>query len=163
MNENVNPSAPLPKGQLVQTRAQIPSALPAPADPPENWPTSLDYTTARGQAMIVRLSGPPTMTVAEAGEKEYAVVDYLIHPAESVDEDTGELSQFVRCSLLLADGRTISTSGPLVCRKWLLILRMCGQPSEDRPIAVRFARRSSRRQGRIYDDIELVVTNGGGQ
>lgn len=157
MNDNDNALSPTPTRAVLAPRAPIPSAPPAPLDSPETWPTSLDLSTTAGKIALVKLSGVAQLNVAEAGDSVYRIVGYVMHPDSRADEETGEISEYTRTAFLTDDGRTIASTGMSVTRKWLMIVRMMGNPSVENPIPVTFAKVKSRRPGRTFDDVELVA------
>lgn len=119
-------------------------------------PTSLDQSTDAGQCALVNATGPPDVTVEEIDGEVFDVQDYVVWTAHTPDDETGEIREHPRTTLIAPDGRTLQTTSEYVPHRLSLMIGMRGPGPWNPPIRVEVMRRQSRRKGRIYHDIRFL-------
>ena len=93
----------------VPVQLQPPRSLPAlytKADVPmSQWGTSLDVYTPGGWAKVMRALSPADWMPRDGGEMWLNVADWISHPHEVTDPETGEVSLVTRLVLIGKDGK----------------------------------------------------------
>jgi len=107
---------------------------------------SLPEDTRKRVLYVSRMAQGESLAGPQALKKPIAVVEWLTHPTEKVDDHTGEVTPAVR--LVLSDGKgfMISTSSPIALQAWMLIVGMLGKGPYDPPITVQL--REGGREGK---------------
>jgi len=96
--------------------------------PQKTYQITFDHTTASGRKMLLAgLQGEcePSDKVINT---ELLVEHVLVHPAQSVDEESGEISSWDRCVIYTADGRRVSFGSKGIVDSINLIAGIYGQP-----------------------------------
>lgn len=118
-------------------------------------PTSLDLTSDNGKMLALNAGNPGDI---EIGKEGYVIVEahaFLIVPDEQVDEETGELHQFVRTILFERDGRTFRTTAAHAPHRIAATIDLYPRAFIDHPIRYIIRNRLGKR-GRMYHDIRLA-------
>lgn len=139
----------------VATRVHTGRLYPLQETPLHQCPTSLDLSTDHGRAMALAAGNPGDI---EIGKEGYVIVDaygYLIVPDEQVDEDTGELHQFVRTILFTRDGQTFRTTAAHAPHRVQAVLDLFGPHAFENGVRLIIRNRVGKR-GRVYHDIRLA-------
>lgn len=132
---------------------------------PEEWgvrnffsgvQTSLDFSNQLGRAMVMACLKDDCIPGKEVINTPIAVTDWLIHPVETTDPDTGEVQRFLRTCLVLDDRRIVAFGSSGVAKDLMLI---CGlfRPAPWKPplkIKVRVRDIGNGRQWYVIDVIE---------
>ena len=119
-------------------------------------PTSLDVATEEGQITLINATGPPDLTIDEYDGKTFLISHYVVWTSQTVDEETGEVREHPRTTLIDPDGRTLQTTSEFVPHRLSLLCAMRGPGPYDPPVPIVVRLRQSRRKGRVYHDIKFV-------
>jgi hypothetical protein len=119
-------------------------------------PTSLDVSTVVGECNLINATGPPDLTFDECDGQTFHVRDYVVWTSQSVDEETGEVREHPRTTLIDNDGRTLQTTSEFVPHRLALLIGLRGPGTFDPPVPITVIRRQSRRKGRFYHDIKFL-------
>lgn len=92
-------------------------AVPKPNTPLMECPTNLDLTTQRGKALLIKSEGGRDYEHDGIEQVRIRVTHYLMKPTEVVDENTGEVREFVEVVLYDANGKMYRTSGVAAPRR----------------------------------------------
>lgn len=117
---------------------------------------TFDLTTERGRAELLEIIEAPALAADENLNVDIDVVGYVCHPAERIDQETGEVSHFTRTVLLLADGRKIGMGSDFARRSLDRMAFVRGHAPWNPPLKCRIVpERSSNK--RTYYRIAAVV------
>lgn len=130
---------------------------PLQETPLTKCPTSLDLSTDHGRVLAIAAGNPGDLELDKNGVLVIAVHDFLIVPDEQVDEETGELHQFVRTILFDAQGRTFRTTAAHAPHRIAAVMDVYGTSTWPRGVKLVIRARMGKRQ-RVYHDIRLVQT-----
>lgn len=96
--------------------------LPLQTDPPERWPASFDVQSDEGKARAMNAAVRPDLEIDPEHPFSFHFTDWLIMPESQVDEDTGEVSEYLSLIFFLPGGQRVKTTGRVVMErlaKWL--------------------------------------------
>jgi hypothetical protein len=117
-------------------------------------PTSLDLNTIRGKALMLKASSPGDYDVKPGVPIRLIVCHWAVIPDTQVDEETGELHEFVRTVLYDAEGKTFRTSSAHSPMRLCAMLELFSPAEWANGIPVIVVARQSKR-GRVYHDVEV--------
>ena len=115
----------------------------------------IDGTTEEGIAQLYNLVGGEAGKGREYLGRTIEVVGYIVHPA-SVEGEDGEVHDYARTVLLLADGTQIAVGSDVIPRRLELYEMMIRQAPWDPPAKMQITPLRSRK-GREYFSITAVV------
>lgn len=119
-------------------------------------PTSLDLKTDHGKALALAAGNPADL---EIGREGYIIVEahnFLIQPAEKVDEETGELHQYIKTTLFTRDGQMFHTTAAHMPHRIAATIDLFPRAFRDHPVHYLIRPRVGKR-GRTYHDIRLAM------
>jgi hypothetical protein len=131
--------------------------VPQQGTPLHQCPTSLDLTSARGKACLINAMNPATISVRGNGSATIRMTDYLVYPVAEVDEESGEVKEFVRTVLIDRDGNTLVLTSPHAPNRIAELLGMYSREEWRAGIPVIVSERRSRREGRTYHDMRVAL------
>lgn len=144
--------------------ATVPSAASSPPPAPMTVPrrqaalvvrADIDSSTEGGRATLYNLIGGEAGKGREYLDRTIEVVGYIVHPA-SVEGEDGEVHDYARTVLLLADGTQIAVGSDVIPRRLELFEMMVRPAPWDPPAKIQITALRSR-QGREYFSITAVV------
>lgn len=97
-NTPVNQASPERGGQLVNPR-------------PVHRNTSIALDTREAKMKLFKASQSADVTVDTLGDRSFFAVDWMVHPKQMVDRDTGEVREAMRTVFWMEDGRTLEMFG----------------------------------------------------
>lgn len=130
--------------------------VPRPDTPLTSCPTTIDLSTHEGKAMMIAATGMPDITVDPTLPTEMDITGYIVFPDAQVDEETGELKQFNRTVLILADGRTFATTSEVILKRLQAIVQLWGRGPWHPPLRVCAVCRIGRKRGRLFHDLRVL-------
>jgi hypothetical protein len=115
---------------------------------------SFNPETPRGFELLIKGMQGEQKDLSEEANKDLLVTDYLIHPASSIDDETGEVKDFDRVVVYTKDGNVYSC-GSLGVKKSIALMAMArGTATWDPPIACKV--RTTKTSGK-KNWMELVI------
>lgn len=118
-------------------------------------PTNLDLDTNNGKALAIAASNPSDLEITDGRGLTAVFTHYLIFADQSVDEETGEVSEFPRTVLYTREGLTFRTSSEHMPHKIAQICDLFGEGGWGQGIRIRISERRSRKTGRTYHDLRI--------
>jgi hypothetical protein len=125
--------------------------------PANQWPTSLDASVPEQCAAIFNAGNPPDVSVGLGEVITFVAVHWLIYLEEFEDEETGELRPGPVLTLYDRDGRTFRTTSQFAPRRLKAALELYSKNEWIKGITFVIRDRPSKRPGRHYHDIRIVV------
>lgn len=117
-------------------------------------PTNIDTTTIVGKAMLLRAMSPAELEVEPGKPLRLVVYQWIVFPDQSVDEDSGEVSEFVRTVFFDGEGKTFRTSSEHTPRRVAALLELFSPAEWANGIPLMISVRNGKR-GRLYHDIQI--------
>jgi Phage Single-stranded DNA-binding protein len=117
--------------------------------------TTLDVETEEGKALLVSAGSPGTLDFDERGRCYFTLCDVALFWDTEVDEETGEISEFVRTTFYNKDGETFRTTSPYACHFIARLIDVYGMERFKAGIPVKVCERVSRREKRRYHDFKV--------
>lgn len=96
--------------------------------------TSLELDSDRGRKLLFACMGGEVVAGKDAINTQIEIVDYLIHPVDSVDEDTGEVRKWVRTCLVSPAGAVIAFGSGGILKSLQLLSVQWGKAPWEPPI-----------------------------
>jgi hypothetical protein len=128
-----------------------PQGTPLPA-----CPTNLPMNTLLGRALMLKASGPGDYEVQPGKPLRLMARWWAMIPDSATDEDTGEISEFIRVVLFDADGKSFRTSAAHAPSRLRGLLELVPSEEWQNGVALIIEQRRGKR-GRDYHDINLDV------
>lgn len=119
-------------------------------------PTSLDVSTEAGQLALANATGPADFVFDELDGQTFDVVHYVCWTDWSVDEQSGEVREHPRTTLIDKDGQTLQTTSEFVPHKLARLIAAGRRAPFDPPLRIEVVKRQSRRKGRVYHDLKIL-------
>ena len=116
---------------------------------------TLDLTTERGQAMLVAAGSPGELALDETGRLSMVLCDFACFWDTEVDEETGEIKEFVRSVFYAPDGRTFRTTSNHAPHFFARCVDVYGLERVKAGLPIRICERVSRREKRRYHDFKI--------
>lgn len=116
-------------------------------------PTNLDLTTDRGKALAFNALGESDYAINAGEQVRIKATNYLVYPGESVDDETGEVSQYAWLVIFDASGKFVKTTSEVITQRLALALKMFSKSEWEAGIPLVIIPRQSRRTGRTYHDV----------
>lgn len=121
--------------------------------------TNLDLTTYQGKALILKAGSPGDYEVRSDKPLAMIVHAYAVFPDTAVNEETGEVSEFVRTVLFDKDGKTFRTSAAHAPTRFLIAASLFTPQQWQAGIPFIIKARTSKRD-RVYHDIQIDTSAG---
>jgi hypothetical protein len=141
--------APAP---VVEARGRL---IPADGTPVGGCPTNLDLTTEDGRRALLAALGEGDVQVADLHGDPFPTSHYLVTPGESVDPETGEVSNYPRLVLISPEGKTLVTTSTVVPHRMAAVLDLWGPGPWEPPLPLVVIERRARRTGRTYHELRM--------
>lgn len=93
--------------------------------------TSLDLNTVEGRKAYVRCQQEECEKPDRYVNAEIAITHFLVHPAASTDETSGERHTWARCVLFTKEGKMIAFGSEGILKSLRMALTMFGPPPWD--------------------------------
>lgn len=103
------PHGPHPVAMTKQGAPLVPKAWGMPTVLPD-FTTSLDVSTDRGKRLVEKCLNGESESGKECINLELSLVDFLIKPNESPNEETGEVTRYVQTFLICEGDRIVRFS-----------------------------------------------------
>lgn len=117
-------------------------------------PTNLDLATMRGKAMMLKAMSPSDLEVDVMQPVRITATNWVLIPDQSVDEETGEVSQFIRTVFIDANGTIFRTSSAHSPFRLRAMLELFNEKEWAVGIPLVIGVRKSKR-GRLYHDFQI--------
>lgn len=146
-------------GAVVPVRADAMSGELFPLAPDEHpmrfW-ANFSTEDMAGKALVMKCFGASDVRIDGILGETVELHQFLLHPVQLVNKESGEVSDAVRAAFVLSDGRMLSTCSAGAIRGLKLLCGMCGTGPWSPPLKVRFKQVETRAGRRTYN-LELVV------
>lgn len=119
--------------------------------------TTLDVTTDRGKALLVAAGSPSDLGLDETGRCSFRVVDFAAFWDWQLDEETGEVKEFVRSVFYTRDGSTFRSTSPHAPHFFARCVDVYGLDKVREGLPVTVTERRSKREKRTYHDFRVEV------
>lgn len=129
--------------------------IPRHGTPIAGCPTNLDLRTEAGRAMLLAALGEGDVDVATMNGSPFPTSHYLVTPGESVDPETGEVSNYPRLVLISPEGKTLVTTSIVVPHRLAAVLDLWGPGPWEPPLPLLVMERRNRRTGRTYHELRM--------
>lgn len=138
--------------------ARAPKPLNIRLDSPDavNIFTTIDISTPKGKALLVRTMSKPDLRVEELIGTEIAIVGIVAQAVMLTDEKTGEEVEAPRIGLILADGNTAGATSQGVLASCKTLAALYGLPSDDNPWTVTVRQVPTRKGYRTFELLPVV-------
>lgn len=118
---------------------------------------TLDISTERGKAALVAAGSPGELSLDEIGRLEMTLTDFACFWDQEIDEETGEIREFVRSVFYSPDGRTFRTTSTFAPHFFARLVDVYGLERVQAGIPIRVCERVSRREKRRYHDFRVAT------
>lgn len=125
--------------------------------PASEWPTSLDRSVPEQRAAIFNAGNPPDFRVEVGQTVNFTAHHWLMYLDEFEDEETGELRPGPVLVLFDKDGKMMKSTSQFAPRRLKAALELYGPADWQRGITFIVQDRPSKRPGRHYHDIRIVI------
>jgi hypothetical protein len=129
--EIANPSAP-----VREIARSVVAGLEDPFSGPPPYLTNLDDSKPDHQDLIARAMNGRCLAADDVINLPMDLVAAICHPAESVDEETGEVSTWPRTVLVLADGTLVAFGSRGIVKALQMLTRFHGRGPWYPPVKV---------------------------
>lgn len=121
------------------------------------WTTSLPCETAEHRLMLLSIiDGDVDSGESQIG-REFYLADYVCHPVQLRDQQTGELVDAVRTLVIPTDGLPLAFVAASILDSLGKLLRAVGEAGRfPDPPKVRLVQRGTRGKGRVYSLVPIV-------
>jgi hypothetical protein len=154
------PPPPAPTG-LTPAVPRHGRLVPAPDTPLSDCPTNLHLGTPEGKRLAFNAASASDDSVPVGGRAHIRARWYIVHPAEQVDETTGELRHFARTVLIDDDGRTLSSCSDVLPHQLARALGLFTPADWEAGIEFEIVSRARKRGPGNYHDLRCVTVPGG--
>lgn len=128
--------------------------------PATEWPTSLDRREPSQRAAVFNAGNPPDVS-CELGKTVYfTAVHWLIYLSEFEDEETGEIKPGPVLTLFDREGKMFRSTSQFAPRRLKAALELYTPAEWVKGIRFMIQDRPSKRPGRHYHDIRIVLDDG---
>lgn len=131
-------------GKIISREATIPAFF-----------TGLDISEPEGKILLFRCMQGSDTTAENMVNEPFKLVNYVMHPAEMISRQDGELIDLERCVMITDSGVTISTASSSIVRGVKMLLAMYGKAPFDPPIPVKI-KSSPGKNGNRFLTLELL-------
>lgn len=125
--------------------------------PASQWPTSLDIAVPEQRAAVFAAGNPADVTCPTRGEIVFKAVHWLIYLSEFENEETGEVRPGPVLCLFGPDGKFFKSTSQFAPRRLKAALELYTAEEWIHGITFHITDRDSKRPGRHYHDIRIVV------
>lgn len=129
--------------------------FPAKVDGLAGVKHTLDLTTERGKALLVKAGSPGDINLSDTGHASLIVCDVAVFWDSEVDEETGEVREFPRTVFYDANGQTFRSSSPHAPHFVARLVDVYGMERLREGIRVHIEERVSRREKRRYHNFSV--------
>lgn len=116
---------------------------------------TLDLQTEDGKAALVAAGSPGDYAIPEGDRLRMTVCNVAIFWDQEVDEETGEVREFVRTCFYDRNGRTFRTSSPHAPHFVARCVDVYGYERFKAGLPITIAERRSKREKRVYHDFRI--------
>ena len=116
---------------------------------------TLDLSTERGKAMLVAAGSPGELALDETGRLSMVLCDFACFWDSEVDEETGEVKEFVRSVFYAPDGRTFRTTSNHAPHFFARCVDVYGLERVQQGLPITICERVSKREKRRYHDFKI--------
>lgn len=104
---------------------------------PAAFIASFDAFSPDGQALFWKALQKGDRLLSQVVNVELPVVNYFVHEAERIDEQTGEVKRGPRLVMILRDGSTVSTSSTVFMKGFRYAIGMHGKGPWEPPLMMK--------------------------
>lgn len=119
--------------------------------------TTLALDTERGKSAVVSAGSPGSLEIPADDRLRLIACDVACFWDAQVDEETGELSEFVRTVFYTKDGQTFRTSSPHAPHFVARLIDVYGLERFQAGIPITVCERTSKRERRTYHDFRVEL------
>ena len=131
--------------------------IPARVEGLEGVRHTLDLTTERGKALLVSAGSPGELSLNETARLDMVLSDFACFWDSEVDEETGEVKEFVRSVFYAPDGRTFRTTSNHAPHFFARCVDVYGLERVQQGLPITICERVSRREKRRYHDFKVAT------
>lgn len=118
---------------------------------------TLDLETERGKAALVAAGSPGELALDETARLNMTLCDFACFWDTDVDEETGEIKEFVRSVFYAPDGRTFRTTSNHAPHFFARCVDVYGIERVKAGLPITICERVSRREKRRYHDFKVAT------
>jgi hypothetical protein len=129
--------------------------IPQNGTPVRACPTNIDLDTEEGGCLLMDALGDPDYQVPDMKGEPFMARWYIVTPAESVDQETGEISYFPRTVFISPDGKTLVTTSTVVPHRLAAVLEVRGPGPWEPPLPLIIRERRNRDGKGIHHELRM--------
>lgn len=118
---------------------------------------TLDLATERGKALLVAAGSPGELALNEQARLDMVLSDFACFWDSEIDEETGEVREFVRSVFYAPDGRTFRTTSSHAPHFFARCVDVYGLERVQQGLPITICERVSKREKRRYHDFKVAT------
>ena len=131
--------------------------IPARVEGLEGVRHTLDLTTERGKALLVSAGSPGELALDETARLNMLLSDFACFWDSEIDEESGEIKEFVRSVFYTPDGRTFRTTSNHAPHFFARCVDVYGLERVKQGLPITICERVSKREKRRYHDFKVAT------